>query len=142
MGDSLELICALVSPSTHQQVVEKYQQQRRGFLFEIIANEENGIDVDKFDYFLRDSRNLNLSISFKYNRLLTHCRVIGDHICFLDKTNYDVQILFNTRYDLFKRVYSHKTSKAVEFMICDVLRYANPVFKITEKLSDPADFME
>ncbi len=39
------------------------------------------------------SHNLNLDISFKYTRLLTYYRVIGDHICFADKTIYDVQIL-------------------------------------------------
>eukprot|EP01083_Nonionella_stella_P029516 81230_1 len=35
----LELIQALVSPSTHQDVYHKYKQNKRGFLFEIVAND-------------------------------------------------------------------------------------------------------
>ena len=73
---------------------------------------------------------------------MKHCRVIDDHICFHDKTCLDVLSLFNTRYDLFKRIYSHKTSKAVEYMICDVMRFANKAFKITDKIDNAADFIE
>ena len=144
--ESLDLICAIVSPSTHKDIVNKYKEINRGWLFEIVANEINGIDVDKWDYFLRDSLNLSLNISFKPSRLLEYCRVIPVdnqyHICFIDKTNYDIQILFNTRYDLFKRVYSHKTSKAVEYMICDIMKLANGYFKITDKIESPQQFME
>ena len=40
------------------------------FLFEIVANKRNGIDVDKFDYFLRDSHHLGLKCSFDAMRLM------------------------------------------------------------------------
>ena len=42
------LIKALISPSTHPEVVGEYRKQQREFLFEIVANESNGIDVDKW----------------------------------------------------------------------------------------------
>mmetsp|Transcript_11967 Transcript_11967/g.18056 ORF Transcript_11967/g.18056 Transcript_11967/m.18056 type:complete len:513 (-) Transcript_11967:50-1588(-) len=139
---SLQLICALVSPSTHPHIVQQYKVMKKYYLFQIIANEDNGIDVDKFDYFLRDSHNLSLNIAFKHTRLLTHCRVIDDRICFHEKTSYDVQLLYSTRYDLFKRVYSHKTSHAVALMICDILRWSNKRFQITAKLEKAEDYLE
>eukprot|EP01083_Nonionella_stella_P193848 715451_1 len=78
----LELIQALVSPSTHQDVYHKYKQNKRGFLFEIVANDLTGIDVDKWDYFLRDSKNAGVGISFKYDRLMEH--VLSCFVVFLD----------------------------------------------------------
>ncbi len=41
-----------------------------------------------------------------------------------------------------KRVYSHKTSKAIEYMICDVLQLANGHFHITDKIENAKDFLE
>ena len=38
----------------------------KSFLYEIVANKLTGIDVDKWDYFARDSYNLGVSISFDY----------------------------------------------------------------------------
>ena len=51
--DSIELIKALVSPSTFPDVKQKYVDRKQGFLFQIIANDDSGIDVDKWDYMLR-----------------------------------------------------------------------------------------
>jgi HD superfamily phosphohydrolase len=48
-------------------------------LFQIISNKDNGIDVDRFEYFLRDGRQLNISSSFDYSRLLEFCYVIEVH---------------------------------------------------------------
>jgi len=45
----------------------------KSFLFEIVANKTNGIDVDKFDYIARDTRaigdNQNISLT-RYGPLL------------------------------------------------------------------------
>ena len=41
----------------------------QAFLYEIISNKRNGIDVDKFDYFMRDSKALNISATFDPYRL-------------------------------------------------------------------------
>ena len=45
------------------------------FLYEIISNETNGIDVDKFDYFMRDAVGLHISTTFDSQRLMRNCRV-------------------------------------------------------------------
>ena len=68
---------------------------------QIVANEENGIDVDKFDYFARDCYHLGYHNSFSHDRLIKFARVIEvpekdekgnilrrkNHICFPDKVN-------------------------------------------------------
>lgn len=40
------------------------------FLYDIVANKRNGIDVDKFDYFARDCHVLGLTKSFDASRLV------------------------------------------------------------------------
>nr|CAD7457750.1 unnamed protein product [Timema tahoe] len=73
----------------------------KSYLFEIISNNENGIDVDKWDYFLRDSLQLNLKITFDYRRLLQFCRVAAvvddgntKHVCFRDKEVTNIHDMF------------------------------------------------
>ncbi|KAK2723568.1 hypothetical protein QYM36_002047, partial [Artemia franciscana] len=54
----------------------KGRDSDKAFLYEIIANKRNGVDVDKWDYFLRDAHALGLRTSFGYERLLQFVRVI------------------------------------------------------------------
>jgi hypothetical protein len=45
------------------------------FLYDIVANKRNGIDVDKFDYFARDCWMLGVTKSFDSTRLMKFARV-------------------------------------------------------------------
>lgn len=44
-------------------------------------------------------------------------------------------------YSLFKQVYSHRVGKAVEYMICDILKLANKVLKISDKIYKPEEYL-
>ena len=85
---------------------------------------------------------MGVETSFEYRRILEHARVIDDHICFASKINYDIYSLFRTRYELFKRVYSHKTAKAIEYMICDILTFADDSFHIVSKIDNVKDYLQ
>lgn len=47
----------------------------KSFLYDIVANKRNGIDVDKFDYFARDCHVLGVTKSFDASRLMKFARV-------------------------------------------------------------------
>lgn len=53
----------------------KGRGEGKEFLYDIVANKRNGIDVDKFDYFARDCHVLGLSKSFDALRLMKFARV-------------------------------------------------------------------
>lgn len=98
--------------------------------------------MDKFDYILRDCHNLGLKSSYDSSRLMNFSRVIDGIICFLiflDQICYsksvvqDVYQLFHTRMNNFKTVYLHKTSKAIEYMIVDMLLAGTSLSLITYK---------
>lgn len=99
------------------------------WMFDIVANKRNSLDVDKFDYLHRDSISLGLlGGGFDNKRLIIHSRVIDNKICYNQKVYNDLASVFQTRYDLFKTAYHHKVSKSIDYMIVDCLYEANPVF--------------
>ncbi|KAL1281504.1 hypothetical protein QQF64_000307 [Cirrhinus molitorella] len=86
----------------------KGRDEDKSFLYEIVANKQNGIDVDKWDYFAR----------FDHQRLLKFARV-GEvngrkHICFRDKEADNVYDMFRTRYTLHRQAYQHKIANIIE----------------------------
>lgn len=103
--------------------------KEKSFLYEIVANKRNGIDVDKWDYFARDSLYLGVSCSFDWRRCMMFARVLekdGEkQICTRDKEVTNLYSMFHTRYTLHQRAYQHKVSKILESMIVDALEYAN-----------------
>ena len=47
----------------------------KNFLYQIVCNKVNGIDVDKFDYFARDTYAIGLKFGFDYRRFFHQCKV-------------------------------------------------------------------
>lgn len=107
----------------------------KGFLYEIVSNKRTGIDVDKFDYFARDSHTLGFSVMFDSDRLMKFSRVckVGKEwqICFHEKEAWNIYELFHTRYNLHKRAYQHPVSAAIEHEITRALVLAEPYLYIT-----------
>jgi HD superfamily phosphohydrolase len=116
-------------------------QRRRGFLYQIVANHKNSVDVDKFDYLARDCYNVGLKSSYDSSRLLFSCRVVDDEVCFHSKEVHNIYEMFHTRYMLHRSVYSHRVVKAIEYMICDVLCQADRHLGISEAVNDPSRFV-
>lgn len=97
------------------------------FLFDIVSNSRNSIDVDKLDYILRDCRCINLACFINFNpALLTNFVLpIDGQICYPIAYDMEIGKLFKTRWDLHKDCYNHPTIHAYDLLICDVLLLAN-----------------
>ncbi|KAJ2912276.1 hypothetical protein MD484_g8137, partial [Candolleomyces efflorescens] len=111
------------------------------FLFDVIANKRNGLDVDKFDYIQRDSHMTGTSFSFEATRVVKSAKVLDNQICYNIKDANQIYRIFNNRFDLHKHVYNHKTARAIEYMIVDALLLAEPHMKIAERVYDPEKFL-
>ncbi|XP_044490220.1 deoxynucleoside triphosphate triphosphohydrolase SAMHD1 homolog isoform X2 [Mangifera indica] len=114
--------------------------KEKQFLYDIVANGRNGIDVDKFDYIVRDSRACGLGCNFQFERLMESMRVMGDEICYRAKDYLTVHKLFSTRADLHRTVYTHAKVKAVELMLVDALSEANQYLDISSSIQQPSEF--
>ncbi|XP_045136285.1 deoxynucleoside triphosphate triphosphohydrolase SAMHD1-like [Portunus trituberculatus] len=120
--DDLAFIKAMIHPKGCP-LPEKYRSKK--FLLQIVANEETGIDVDKWDYFLRDSLHLGIKVTFDPKRFIEYSRVIEKNgekiICFRDKMYREVLELFQTRYVLHCKAYRHKVLDCIDLMVNDAL---------------------
>ncbi|XP_041860291.1 deoxynucleoside triphosphate triphosphohydrolase SAMHD1-like [Melanotaenia boesemani] len=112
----------------------KGRNEEKSFLYEIVANKLNGIDVDKFDYFARDCHHLGMKNNFDHQRFFKFARVCKykyrRHICSRDKEVGNLYDMFHTRSRLHKKAYQHRVNKNIEIMIKDALLKANPHIKI------------
>nr|XP_039258002.1 deoxynucleoside triphosphate triphosphohydrolase SAMHD1-like [Styela clava] len=99
------------------------------FLYEIISNERNKVDVDKWDYFARDCYQLGMQNGFDHNRFMQFMRVIkvdGNwQLCVHKKECFNLYQMFHTRYCLHRRAYQHPVVNAVEEMFTEALVHAN-----------------
>ncbi|KAF9782073.1 hypothetical protein BJ322DRAFT_1074190 [Thelephora terrestris] len=118
------------------------QPPEKPFLFDIVANQRNGIDVDKFDYIARDTRvTSDIASSICTDRLINCARVIDNQICYDIK---DANMLFelcHTRYSLHKLIYTHKTARAIEYMLVDALLAAEPIMHFADHVTNPSKYL-
>ncbi|KAJ3717984.1 hypothetical protein C8R42DRAFT_157395 [Lentinula raphanica] len=119
----------------------KCNPQEKRFLFDIVANKRNGLDVDKFDYLLRDSLAIGDAVKLQITRLIHSARVIDNEICYKYKDLEKVFEVYQTRHRLHKNVYNHKTARAIEYMIVDALKLAEPYMHIARRIRDPEEFL-
>ncbi|KAI0075427.1 HD-domain/PDEase-like protein [Panus rudis PR-1116 ss-1] len=135
LEDDIHLIMALIA-GDHSRC-----KDAKRFLFDIVANKRNGLDVDKFDYIARDSRVVFDKGFTSITRLIDSSRVIEDQICYNIKDANQVYELYYTRFSLHKQIYNHKTAKAIEYMIVDALLAAEPVMQFAKHIHDPKKFL-
>ncbi|ESN97611.1 hypothetical protein HELRODRAFT_85388, partial [Helobdella robusta] len=128
--------------------------QDKMFLYEIVANNRTGIDVDRWDYFLRDSHYLGLKVSFDPGRLLKFVRVIDvngeKQICARNKEADNLYEMYHCRSSLFKQAYLHKTTIILNYMICEAMKLADDhlffpgtngkLYKMSEGMNDMEAF--
>lgn len=112
----------------------------KSFLYDIVANGRNGIDVDKFDYIARDCRACGLGCNFEFQRLLETMWVVDDEICYRANNYLTIHKMFSTRADLYRTVYTHPKVKAIELMVVDALVHANSYLEISSQIQNPSEY--
>ncbi|KAK2851501.1 hypothetical protein Q5P01_007777 [Channa striata] len=112
----------------------KGRPEDKSFLYEIVANKRNGIDVDKWDYFARDCCHLGIQNNFDYRRYMKFARVFDvdgqKNICTRDKEVGNLYDMFHTRNCLHRRAYQHKVGNIIETMITEAFLKADPYIQI------------
>ncbi|KAL0564499.1 hypothetical protein V5O48_017548, partial [Marasmius crinis-equi] len=119
----------------------KCDLSEKPFLFDIVANKRNGLDVDKFDYIVRDSHMVGHKVNLDIQRIISSARVIDNQICYDCKDLNNIYKIGENRFELHKMVYNHKTAKAIEYMIIDALLLADPFMGISKSVFVPRKYL-
>ncbi|XP_069184321.1 deoxynucleoside triphosphate triphosphohydrolase SAMHD1 [Procambarus clarkii] len=136
----IDFITELIDPRRKDEQEQKEsddpdrKRRNMSFFYEIVSNKRTEVDVDKWDYYLRDSHSLGLKVTFEYERLLDSCRameVTRDEktieICYRDKDADTLYEMFHTRALLHKKAYQHHTVKVIEQMLIDAFMKADGI---------------
>jgi len=130
--DHIELLKLIIDPD----------DKCKGFIFQIVSNNINSLDVDKFDYITRDTKTLGIESSFNYKRLVNNALVIDNNIAYPEQCRYDIYNLFQTRHHMHQRVYAHKGVIAAQLMISDIMLGVDPIINIKTSILDMGKFCE
>ena len=131
--EEIAFVQSLIAPAKGQE----------GFLYHIVANQINHLDVDKLEYIKRDARACGLSqggFDTDTMRIINAARVIGGCICYHHKVYEDIYNLFQTRYRLHTTVYRHSAVVAIHYMVSDTLRFSG--LPIEESITDLDRFLQ
>jgi deoxynucleoside triphosphate triphosphohydrolase SAMHD1 len=122
--------------------------KEKRFLVEIVSNKRSGIDVDKLDYFMRDSLCCygRAAVDCHVPRLLAACKVLcfedEYQICYEEKLALSLGDIFTLRAKLHKYAYQHRIVKVLDHMIADILEAADPFFHVRGKDNKPCRISE
>ncbi len=116
------------------------ETKNKSFVFSIVSNFRNSLDVDKIDYIQRDIKNLAIENGYNHSRLFKMCKVIDNEICIHKKEAFNLYEFFRLRYRLHKQIYNHPAVKSHEYMISDIIEYLDDSLLIKESINNPEDF--
>jgi len=137
----------IFGPLEGQDPKKEYPYKGRGpekyFLYEIISNKLTGVDVDKWDYFLRDNISLKIGITFDHHRFLKNMtladwpffaadkdKLTVKRIAIRDKEFDNCQEMFLDRSRLHRKGYQHRVVKLMDKMMVDAWIAADDHFPL------------
>ncbi|XP_067651005.1 deoxynucleoside triphosphate triphosphohydrolase SAMHD1-like [Haliotis asinina] len=137
-GSRLELIKDIILGGKQTKYVKEAlveEKRKKRFLYEIVANDKTGIDVDKWDYFARDGHMMGIKGTFDQDRYMELARIIDvdeecPRICARNNEASNLYDMFHTRMMLHRRACQHKVTIGVELMIVDVLQTLDDIVQI------------
>lgn len=113
-----------------------------GFIYQLVSNSLTGLDVDKFDYLVRDVYLTNFQAKIDTSRLVKHIRIINNNIVYPEQAVDDIYNLLHTRYRLHKQVYCHKVVISTQFLIVDMLLALDDILHVSDSITDMNEFIK
>lgn len=127
-ADGVERIEAFILGKQPARVRSTALPRNKRWMLDIVNNARNGIDVDKLDYLGRDAHHALGGIEnglLNVGRILENVRVSDDrqrltfHVKMIDAL-YEV---FHRRWMMFRAVYLHNTTVAIELMLRQAMNH-------------------
>jgi len=137
--EQIEFVIQLVKglKATAKWPVGIGRPESKRFLFDIVSNARNGIDVDKLDYLVRDAMAAFGSAKpLDIERIIHSSRVVGSEVCFQMKVALEINEVYTLRAKMHRQVYQHRIANVAEAMITDLLEAAEGAFLLKARNGD------
>ena len=105
-----------------------------GFIYQIVSNSLNGIDMDKFDYLTRDAYYLGIDLGFNYKEIIASAIIIDDEICYPSWGFKHLESLFQARKRLHKLIVNHPTIISSQQLVNKMLEEVNTHINIISNI--------
>lgn len=123
----IDSVQTIIDPTKYS---EKIPIEKR-YIYQIVSN-QNGIDVDRFDYITRDIKMIGLNYGIEYERIMNHSKIENGEIIFSEKIKTNIEDFFRIRFIMYKEIYNHRTVRGIEYMMKEYIRTFDDVFNITD----------
>ena len=124
--NDIQFIQSLINP----------KKENNGFIYQIISNKVNSVDVDKFDYITRDSYYLNDNLGFNYTKIINNAKVINNNIIYDVSRIFELENLFEARKKLHKKYVNHPDVISSQYILYNLIKEIDKIINISDKLSD------
>ena len=109
---------------------DQMDPKSKKYLYQIVSN-KNGIDVDRFDYIMRDVTMIGLNYGIEWNRIMKGSKIEDGRIIYSEKVRTPINDFFRTRFILYKDIYNHHAVRALEYMIQTIIGEIDSHYKIS-----------
>lgn len=129
--DEIQFVKNLINPK---------EDIHNSWIYQIISNSFNSLDVDKYDYLTRDTNTLGIQKGFNYKRLIELMTIIDNKIVFQKQVLDDIYDLFDKRHKMHKLVYSHKGVISAQYIIIELFLALDPILDIKNSIDNIEEF--
>jgi HD superfamily phosphohydrolase len=116
------------------------QKGAKGFVYQIVSNNSNSLDVDKFDYITRDMTMIGKKCSFDYKRLITQAIITNNMIAYPKECANDIYQLFNMRHNMHRQIYNNTKVVSSQLMMADMMYKINDLVNVSDSIKDMDKF--
>lgn len=86
------------------------------YIYQIVSN-KTGVDIDRFDYILRDLKMTGLNYGIEYERIMNNTFIKDGELIYSEKVKTSIEEFFRIRFIMHKEVYNHRTVRSIEYMM-------------------------
>lgn len=122
--DNINFIRDVIEPHNIESKDKKY-------CYQIVSN-KNGIDVDRMDYIMRDTKMTGLNYGVEYERIMNNSIIHNSEIYFSNKAQVPIEDFLRIRFILHTEIYNHQAVRSIEYMIKEIFDIIDPEFKIKD----------
>jgi deoxynucleoside triphosphate triphosphohydrolase SAMHD1 len=113
------------------------------WIYEVISSKKYGLDVDRFDYMMRDPLHTGqVDLVFRPSIYLDNFSIIENEMVYNGKICNKIFEFFNHRYKLFKNIYLNRKGIGFEYMVADLFSLVANDFKFAEAIYDPKMYLK